>query len=97
MSQQPIPYQRIVFVCTNVRTTGPRVSCGAIGGAELRERLKALVKEHGLADRIRICSSGCMDVCEEGPNAMVFPENQWICGASADDAEKLFEEIRAGL
>ena len=97
MSEQPIPYQRIVFVCTNVRTSSPRVSCGAIGGAELRERLKALVKEHGLSDRLRICSSGCMDVCEEGPNAMVFPENQWICGLSADDAEAVFEQIRAGL
>ena len=49
MSDQPIPFQRIVFVCTNVRTSGPRVSCGATGGAELRERLKALVKQHGLA------------------------------------------------
>lgn len=97
MSKNPIPYQRIVFVCTNVRTSGSRVSCGAIGGAELREQLKALVKEHGLADRIRVCSSGCMDVCEEGPNAMVFPDNHWICGARPDSAEAIFEEIREGL
>jgi (2Fe-2S) ferredoxin len=97
VSDQPIPFERIVFVCTNVRTNGPRVSCGAVGGTELRERLKMLVKDHGLADRIRVCSSGCMDVCEEGPNAMVFPDNKWICGASTDDAESIFEQIREGL
>ena len=55
------------------------------------------MKQHGLADRIRISSSGCMDVCEEGPNAMVFPDNRWICGASPDDAERIFEEIRQGI
>lgn len=97
MNDQPIPFQRIVFVCTNVRASGPRVSCGAVGGIELKERLKALVKQHGLADRIRISSSGCMDVCEEGLNAMAFPDNRWICGASADDAESIFEQIREGL
>ena len=97
VNEQALPFQRMVFVCTNERTTGPRVSCGPRGGTDLRLRLKALVKEHGLADRIRICSSGCMDVCEEGLNLMTFPENRWICGASADDAEKLFEEIREGI
>jgi (2Fe-2S) ferredoxin len=97
VNEQAIPYQRIVFVCTHDRVTGPRVSCGSRGGSELRERLKALVKEHGLADRIRVSGSGCMDVCEEGPNAMVFPGDRWICGASPDDAERIFEEIRAGI
>jgi (2Fe-2S) ferredoxin len=97
MEPAAIPYQRIVFVCTNERTSGPRVSCGGRGGIELRQRLKELVKEHGLADRIRISSSGCMDVCEEGPNLMQFPDNRWICDASPDDAEALFEEIRAGI
>lgn len=97
MNGDPIPYERIVFVCTNERTSGPRVSCGPRGGAELRERLKALVKAHGLSDRIRISGSGCMDLCEEGPNLMVFPDNRWVCGASADDAEAIFEQIREGL
>lgn len=97
MSEVPIPYERIVFVCTHERTAGPRVSCGPNGGVELRQRLKELVKAHGLSDRIRISASGCMDLCEEGPNLMTFPDNRWICGASADDAEQLFEEIRTGI
>jgi len=97
VEERSIPYRRIVFVCTNVRTNGPRVSCGPVGGEELREQLKALVKQHGLQDQIRISSSGCMDVCEEGPNVMVFPDDEWICGASPDDAEAIFERIRNGL
>lgn len=97
MDGSPIPYQRIVFVCTHERSSGPRVSCGNRGGADLRTRLKELVKEHGLSDRIRISASGCMDLCEEGPNLMVVPDNTWICGASPEDAERIFEEIRAGV
>lgn len=97
MPEQPLPFPRMVFVCTNHRTDGPRVSCGPRGGDELRLRLKELVKENGLKGRIRICSSGCMDVCERGPNLMVFPENRWICGASPDEAEEIFEDLRADL
>lgn len=97
MNGDPIPYQRIVFVCTHERTDGSRVSCGPRGGVELRQRLKQLVKEHGLSDRIRISASGCMDLCEEGPNLMAFPDNRWVCGASPDEAETLFEQIREGL
>lgn len=97
MDSQPVPYRRIVFVCTNVRTTGPRVSCGNRGGIVLRQRLKALVKEHGLAGRIRVSSSGCMDVCEQGPNLMSFPDQEWICGASPEDAEEIFAQIREGI
>ncbi len=97
MEPAEIPYRRIVFVCTNERTSGPRVSCGGRGGIELRARLKSLVKEHGLDDRIRICTSGCMDVCEEGLNLMSFPDQKWVCGATPDDAPRLFEEIRAGI
>jgi (2Fe-2S) ferredoxin len=97
LNEHPVPYQRIVFVCTHDRTSGPRVSCGSRGGSELREQLKALVKAHGLSDQIRISGSGCMDVCEEGPNAMVFPDARWICGAEPDDAETIFEQIRQGI
>ena len=97
MDPDPIPFQCIVFVCTNERSNGSRVSCGDRGGTELRQRLKELVKEHGMSDRIRISKSGCMDLCEEGPNLMQFPGNRWVCGASPDDAEKIFEELRAKI
>lgn len=97
METSPVPYERIVFVCTHERPSGPRVCCGLRGGAELRARLKELVREHGLADRIRISASGCMDLCEEGPNLMLVPDNQWVCGAAPEDAEQLFEKIREGI
>jgi (2Fe-2S) ferredoxin len=97
MTRRPIPFRRVVFVCTNERTEGPRPSCGPRGGAELRQRLKELVNEHGLKGRLRICASGCMDVCERGPNLMTFPDSQWICGVSPDRAEEIFEELRRGI
>ena len=97
MSERTLPFTRMVFVCTNHRTEGTRVSCGPRGGVELRARLKELVKENGLKRKIRVCSSGCMDVCERGLNLMVFPENRWICDATADQAEEIFEELREGL
>ena len=71
MTASPIPYDVIVFICGHTRPPGERVHCGQ-PGIDLREELKRRVKERGLSSRVRICASGCMDLCESGPNAMIF-------------------------
>lgn len=80
MDTRPLPFQKIIFVCTNVRAPGERVCCASGGSVDLHASLKAWVKEQGLRRYIRVCKSGCMDRCEEGPNAMVMPDNTWMCG-----------------
>lgn len=89
MDAKPLPFQKIIFVCTNVREPGERVCCAAGGSVDLHAALKAWVKDNGLQRYVRVCKSGCMDRCEEGPNALVMPDNTWICGLDPDGLEAL--------
>ena len=63
----------MVFVCTHQRVAGERVACANPGreGQELLEGLRKVVQDQGLAGKVRICKSGCLDRCEEGPNVLV--------------------------
>jgi (2Fe-2S) ferredoxin len=91
------PYERHVFVCTNERPPGhPRGCCAAKGSAEIRERLKALVKERGLGGRVRVNAAGCLDFCETGVSIVVYPENVWYGHVTLADVAEIVERHLAG-
>ena len=90
----PIPFQKILFVCTNVRDGG-EACCGKRDSAAIREQLKQQVKARGLAGRIRVSQSGCQDRCAQGPNVMVFPDNVWYAGVTVTDVPRIIAECAA--
>ncbi len=94
MDQKAVPFKRTVFVCTNAREGG-RVACGnpGRGGLELCEALKHAVKEKGLKGKVRIARSGCLDLCEQGPNAFVYPGGEWLSGLTQQDVPKIVEGL----
>lgn len=94
MNKKPVPFAKTVFVCTNAREGG-RVACGnpGRGGLELCEALKHAVKEKGLKGRIRVARSGCLDLCEQGPNAFVYPGGEWLSGVTAADVPAIIEKL----
>ncbi len=94
----PAPYYRLhVFCCTNRRPDGhQRGSCAAKGSVDLRDYLKARVRELGLTD-VRINSAGCLDRCELGPTVVVYPEGVWYRCRTRDDMDAvLSEHLRDG-
>ncbi|MBI3119276.1 MAG: (2Fe-2S) ferredoxin domain-containing protein [Candidatus Hydrogenedentes bacterium] len=93
MEQKSLPYEKIVFVCTNQRAPGERVCCAGRGSIDLHAKLKELVKARGLRTRIRVSKSGCMDRCEFGPNIMVFPDNVWYSAVTEADLEAIVEKL----
>lgn len=94
MKEQALPYERIVFVCTNQRGKDERCSCGAKGAA-IQEALKDWVKKSGLKGRVRVSKSGCMDKCELGPNVMIFPENTWFSNVKERDLPEICARLLA--
>ncbi len=70
----------------------PRPSCTSDGKSELHARLNQLAKEAGLAGKVRINKSGCLDQCEHGPTVVVYPEAVWYGGVKPEDAEELVRE-----
>ncbi len=85
----------MVFVCGNVRPDGDRPACGKRGGEAICEALKAEVKARGLKGKVRALKSGCMDLCEKGPNVMVFPDNVWLSGVTPEDVPALVKKFLA--
>ena len=59
--------------------------------AAIRERLKALVKERGLAGRVRVNAAGCLDFCETGVSIVVYPENVWYGHVTLADVEEIVD------
>jgi (2Fe-2S) ferredoxin len=91
------PFEHHVFVCHNVRPAGaPRPSCTADGKSELHTQLQQLTKAAGLADRVRINKSLCLDQCEHGPTVVVYPDAVWYGSVRPEDAAEIVEEHLAG-
>ncbi|HOA75556.1 MAG TPA: (2Fe-2S) ferredoxin domain-containing protein [Phycisphaerae bacterium] len=90
-------FEKHVFVCTNVRDAGhPRGCCAARGGEAVREALKAAVKTHNLARRVRINGAGCLDQCEHGPVIVVYPEGVWYGFVTPQDVPEIVESHLLG-
>jgi (2Fe-2S) ferredoxin len=90
-------FEHHVFVCHNVRPAdAPRPSCTSDGKSELHSRLQQLTKEAGLAGRVRINKSGCLDQCEHGPTVVVYPDAVWYGHVQPEDARAIVEEHLVG-
>ncbi len=90
-------FERHVFVCHNNRPAGaPRTSCTADGKSDLHTQLQTLSKEAGLAGRVRINKSGCLDQCEHGPMVVVYPEAVWYGNVQPQDAADIVSEHLVG-
>ena len=78
--------ERQLLVCVNTRPPGnPKGSCGEKGSQELFERLKELVKERGLDERVMVNRTYCLKHCSRGPVMAVQPDNAWYAGVTASD------------
>lgn len=94
-------YRRHIFFCTNIRPEGEsRPSCGRCGSEALRNYAKQRVRELGLAGPggVRVNTSGCLDRCEEGPAAVVYPEGTWYTYVDEEDVEEIVtSHLRDGI
>lgn len=92
MNTDPVPYRRMIFVCTNATHDGDRPVCAARCSEEILKALKEEVKKRGLKGQVRALKSGCMDLCEKGPNVMVFPEGTLHSGVTSEDIPTLINK-----
>lgn len=88
----PAFYDHHVFVCMNERPEGhERGSCARKGAVQLRNYMKARVKELGI-EKTRINQSGCLDRCELGPTMVVYPDGIWYRAETAEDIDEIISE-----
>lgn len=90
-------YQRHIFICVNEREPGhQRGSCKEKGAEDVRARFKQLIKERGLKSEVRANAAGCLDICEFGVAAVVYPEGIWYGGLTVDDVEEIVDKHLIG-
>lgn len=89
---------RYLFVCVNRRPDGtPKGSCAAKGSVELHAKLKALLKERGLAKtEVRACTASCLDTCWVGPSIAVEPDNYFYGRVTEGDLEEIVDALERG-
>jgi (2Fe-2S) ferredoxin len=93
MKTEKSPYQRMIFVCMNASHDGDdRPVCAAGCAEEVLKTLKEEVKKRGLKGKVRALKSGCMDLCEKGPNVMIYPEGTLHSGVTLQDIPALVEK-----
>ena len=86
-------YQKYVFVCENKREAG-RPACGE-AGSRLLELLREVAKAEQLGGKVRICRSGCLDMCEKGPAVLVEPDHLMFERVEDTDIPKILASLQA--
>lgn len=89
METSKAPFEKYLFICENKRESG---ACCGVAGERLREGLKEEIKKRGLASRIRVSRSGCLDTCAEGPNVLLVPQRVWFKQVQESDIERIIQK-----
>jgi len=85
MDKHESPYIAHVLVCTNDRD-GARKSCADNNSPLVKKKLKDAVYAKGWKGKIRISTSGCMGLCAQGSNVIIYPQKIWFSDVSPDNA-----------
>ena len=77
-------YQKHIFICTFGPWCGRDGDTGAIV-----KKLKQGLAQAGLTGKVRINKSGCLNQCGHGPMVVIYPQDRWYAGVTADDMDEL--------
>ncbi len=80
-----------IFVCTNQRTGGDRLSCGEAHGLELVGEFKKQLKDLNVNLKTRANKSGCLGICDFGPTVAIYPEGTFYVGVEKTDVKEIIE------
>lgn len=85
-------YKHHIFFCLNHREGG-REHCSAKNAEAMQAYAKSRVKDLGLAGvgEVRVNRAGCLDRCELGPVAVVYPEGVWYTYVDEEDIDEIVE------
>jgi (2Fe-2S) ferredoxin len=90
-------YDKHIFICTNQRPDGaPRPCCGETQGLALVAAFKKAIKDKKLPVPIRAQKAGCLDLCEQGPTVVVYPEGVFYGKVQLSDVQEIVDSHLVG-
>ncbi len=90
--QKESPYIAHVFICTNDRA-GIRKSCADNNSQLIKDRLKESVNTRGWKGKVRVSTSGCLGLCDNGPNVIIYPQKIHFCEVNPDALGEIIAAI----
>ncbi len=88
---------RYLFICTNRRPDGhPKGSCAEKGSEALVDALKKALAARGVANVVRACASGCLDLCEIGASVVQEPEHVAYGHVTLADVDAIADAAASG-
>ena len=90
--QKESPYVCHIFICTNDRK-GARKSCADGNSAEIRTAIKAEIAANEWKPKVRVSQSGCLGLCDDGPNVMVYPQKLWFSQVTINDIPYIISKV----
>ena len=87
-------YDKHIFICTNDRgENSTKQSCGSL---DIRKEFVSLINASGLKGKVRANKSGCLDLDEQGPAIVIYPQGYWYMNVEKRNIEKIFYESVIG-
>ncbi len=56
------------------------------------EEIEKEIKQRNLQDKVELCFSSCIDLCDEGPIVIVYPENRIYTNVKVEDVKLIIEQ-----
>lgn len=82
-----------IFVCTSSRVNGQQKGfCHGRDSVDLVSSFMEEIEERGLGGEVMVSNTGCFALCEKGPVVVVYPDNVWYGGVTADDVIEIMDE-----
>lgn len=81
--------KRHVMVCTAVH-------CSKLGAMDVAGRLRLAIIRQGLDAEILVNNCGTIDLCDIGPNMVIYPDNIIYRGVTVKDIPEVVEYLKGG-
>lgn len=90
-------YQRHIFFCNNLRAD-KQICCSQFGAKSMYQYAKDKCRREGLLGegKIGISESRCLGRCQNGPVALVYPDNIWYHYIDQDDIDQIINQHLIG-
>jgi (2Fe-2S) ferredoxin len=73
-----------IFLCSSFRGTEAKGKCLKKGSLELIPHLEEELADRGI--NAMVSTTGCLNLCDEGPVMIIYPQAYWYGGVSDEDA-----------
>lgn len=82
-----------IFVCASFRLTGDaKGACQKKGSKDLLQYLTSELSDRGLDD-VTVSTTGCMNLCNNGPAMLVYPDDYWYGNVDEDAIDTILDAL----